>query len=45
MKIENTVSLTNSDEILRTRAQIWADLGCGYLGSPVKYLFGTGSLN
>ncbi|HSZ33291.1 MAG TPA: class I SAM-dependent methyltransferase [Puia sp.] len=29
MKIKDAVSLINSDEILRTHAQTWADLGCG----------------
>src|SRR5579864_8466154 len=29
MKLEEAVSLINSEEIPRTHAQTWADLGCG----------------
>ncbi len=29
MKLEEAVSLINSEEIPKTRAQTWADLGCG----------------
>ena len=29
MKSEDAVSLINTDEILKTRPQTWADLGCG----------------
>jgi len=29
MKSEDAVSLINSEEILKTHPQTWADLGCG----------------